>query len=276
MTNMVDLIKELRARTHLGLTECKKALEEFGGDIEKAIEALQKRGLKKVDDLIMPTEGVVIATCLKHSLFAGFGFITEVNCQTDFGARSELFQNFVNGYVKDPNLTPAMLQAELNMVSNQLGEKVVVRRSGYFEPMNNSAMTVYNHHIGGKIAVLMQSSVLPGHGNDGVLAMLDNVAMQIAATNPLAVDRESVSADLIQKKIAFYEEEVKFKPEQVKAKILDGKMAKWYSEVTLMEQEAVWLNEPNSKQSVQDQLDCLGTDIVKINRFIRYQRGEAL
>lgn len=277
--NMIELIKELRARTHLGMTECKKALEEFSGDIEKAIEALQKRGLKKVDDLVLATEGVVKAAVIRdHLTLNGYGLITEINCQTDFGARSEVFQKFVDEYLKDPNFTPRMLEPHINMVSNQLGEKVVIRRSFCFEPGENCLITVYNH-LGGKIAVLMESAVVPERHNDPrVLALLDNIAMQIAANKPLAVDRKSLPSDVVQKKTALYEDEVKFKPEQVKAKILDGKMSKWYSEVVLLEQDAIFIPDGGPKgQTVQKEIDKLGLNgLVKINRFVRYERGEVL
>lgn len=273
---MIELIKELRARTHLGLTECKKALEESGGDIEKAIEALQKKGLKKIDDLVLPTEGIVqasVVTVDKNHL--PYGFIVEVNCQTDFGARSELFKAFVNDLTSQPDLYSNSGE-RLKLLSNQLGEKVVIRRAGFIKHAGNSVITVYNH-LGGKIAVLMESSVVPSKQNDPeILNLLDNVAMQIAANKPLSVSRESLPYDLVQKKAAFYEEEVKFKPEQVKNKILDGKMTKWYSEVVLLEQDAIFVGDNGPKgQTVQKEIDKFGSNgVVVIKQFVRYERGE--
>lgn len=276
--NTVELIKELRARTHLGLTECKKALEESGGDLEKAIEALQKKGLKKIDDLILPTEGVVQASVVTTDPnHPPYGFIVEVNCQTDFGARSELFKAFVNDLGSQPDLYGNSGE-RLKLLSNQLGEKVVVRRAGFVKHADNSVLTVYNH-LGGKIAVLMESSVIPGKEKDPtVLTLLDNVAMQIAANKPLSVDRSSLPVDLVQKKTAFYEDEVKFKPEQVRAKILDGKMSKWYSEVALLEQDAIFIGDNGPKgQTVQKEIERSGlSGLVVIKSFIRYERGEAV
>lgn len=274
----VDLIKELRARTHLGMAECKKALEEHSGDLNRAIEALQKRGLKKVDDLLLPTEGVVAATVTE----AGLGFIIEVNCQTDFGAKSEVFQDFVRQYLKDPNLINWELNSSLNLVSNQLGEKIVVRRSIYLKPSDNSVMTVYNHpnHLGGKIAVLLEAFVTPGTDKViEVLGMLDNIALQIAANKPISIDRANLPIDLVEKKIAFYEDEIKqsgskVKSEQMKEKILTGKMNKWYSEVVLLEQEAIFLEESTPKQTIQNQLESLGVEI-SLKQFVRYEKGEA-
>jgi len=271
--NMVELIKELRARTHLGLTECRKALEESQGDLEKALELLQKRGLKKVDDLVASTEGVVRASCLENFTSTnGYGFIVEINCQTDFGARSEIFQNFVNNILNGGLLTPETINSYLPLVSNQLGEKVVIRRSDFIYPSSDTVITVYNH-LGDKIAVLLESLIPPDQQkNPQVLALLDNIAMQIAATKPLALTRDGLSHELVQKKATFYTEEIKSKPEQVQAKILAGKMNKWYSEVVLLEQEAIFL-ENGVKETISNQINKLGVD-VRLHRFIRYERGE--
>lgn len=270
--NMVDLIKELRARTHLGLTECKKALEESQGDLEKALELLQKKGLKKIDDLVVPTEGVVRATCLKNDAsISGRGFIVEVNCQTDFGARSEIFQNFVNNILAE-GLTSEAINSLLPLASNQLGEKIIVRRSAYFYPALDSVITIYNH-LGDKIAVVLECFIPPDQQKEpGVSELLDNIAMQIAATKPLALTRDGLSHELVQKKAAFYTEEIKSKPEQVQAKILAGKMNKWYSEVVLLEQEAIFLDN-GVKETISNQINKLGVD-VRLHRFVRYERGE--
>ncbi len=271
--NLIELVKELRVRTHLGLTECKKALEESHGDIDKALEFLQKRGLKKIDDFVIPMEGVVRASFGKNNMLnMGYGIIVEFNCQTDFGARSELFQNFINEYLKDPNVSSEMLNLALTQVSNQLGEKVVFRRSDFIYKSSDNIITTYNH-LGDKIAVLLESLVPQDQQkNPQVLALLDNIAMQIAATKPLSLDRDSLNPELVQKKIAFYTEEIKHKPEQVQAKILAGKMNKWYSEVTLLEQEAVFLDD-GIKETISNQIDKLGIE-VKLQKFIRYERGE--
>lgn len=268
-----DLIKELRARTHLGLTECKKALEESQGDLEKALELLQKRGLKKIDDLVVPTEGVVRAVCLKNDSISGRGFIVEVNCQTDFGARSEIFQNFVNNILAE-GLTSEAINSLLPLASNQLGEKIIVRRSAYFYPALDSVITIYNH-LGDKIAVVLESFIPPDQQREpGVLQLLDNIAMQIAANKPLSLDRDNLPVDLIEKKVALYTEEVKSKPQDIQNKILAGKMNKWYSEVTLLEQEAIFLGD-GVKETVRSQLNKLDAS-VKLHRFVRYERGESL
>ncbi len=280
--NIMELVKELRARTHLGLTECKKALEESGGDVEKAIEALQKKGLKKVDDLVTPTEGVVRSVILKDGLFAGTGFIVEINCQTDFGAKSDIFQKFVEDHMSDPNLSQGMLNQHLNLVTNQLGEKIVIRRSTSYERTSKSSLIVAYNHMD-KIAVLLEADVPASTANDPkrkaldsllVLDMLENLAMQIAANKPLALDRDSLPAEVVEKKKAFYEDEVKFKPEQVRGKILSGKMDKWYSEVILIDQDAIFLPEGAKKEKVSEYLNRVAPE-VKLIRFVRYERGEA-
>jgi elongation factor Ts len=281
---MIELIKELRARTSLGMNECKKALEETNGDLEKAIEFLQKKGLKKVDDLVIPMEGIVKAGVLDSILSKDYpskaGFIVEINCQTDFGANSEIFQKFVNKYIQNPNLAPN-LYLDLTLVSNQLGEKVVIRRFESWENISASGnttfpvFTTYNH-LGDKIAVLMKSFIIPGkENNPEVIETLNNIAMQIAAMKPLAIDRDSLPKEMIEKKNAFYQDEVKFKPGPMINKIVTAKMNRWYSEVCLLEQDAIFSDE-TPQQTVQSHLDKLGEGVVRIARFVRYERGEKI
>lgn len=276
----MEMIKELRARTHLGMTECKKALEVSGGDLNKAIEFLQKKGLKKVDDLLVPLEGIVQAGVLQHILFGKCGFIAEVNSQTDFGAKvsSEVFQKFVKGYVSDPNIPENMLHAYCTMLSKQLGEKIVVRRTQFVQVdaavQDRVVFCAYNH-LGGKIAVLVEGYALSPDRAD-IKECLENIAMQIAAMKPLAVNRNEVSAELVAKKTALFEEDIKSKPEAVRNKIVEGKLNKWYSEVVLLEQDAIFTKEASPKQTIKLHLNKLGAETVKINSFIRYERGEEI
>ncbi|HBT03723.1 translation elongation factor Ts [Thermodesulfobacterium sp.] len=193
----IDLIKQLRERTAAGFSDCKKALEEAGGDIEKAIDILRKKGLaiaaKRAGKAT--TEGVVAAYIHSNKKI---GVLVEVNCETDFVARTEEFQQFAH-----------------------------------------------------------------------------DIAMQIAATNPIAVTREEVPQEVIEREKKIYEEQVREsgKPENVIPKIVEGKMEKFYKENVLLEQPFI----KNPEVTIQDLLNELiaktGEKIV-IKRFARFQIGE--
>lgn len=273
-----DDLKELRARTHLGMTECKKALEVCDGNIERALEYLQKQGLKKVDDLLIPLEGVAYANIGQKNGLA-FGHIIELNCQTDFGARSELFQNTLGFLTCSLDINEIIKQEAVNTLSKQLGEKILLRRDEILELTNEREFITAYNHLNGKIAVLLQVSIFPGREKESkVLDLLDNITMQIAATKPLSVDRGSLPENLVQKKIAFYEEEVKFKPADIRRKILDGKMEKWYSDIVLLEQEAIFIGYEGPKgQTIQKEIDKLGLNgLLNIKKFVRYELGEVM
>ncbi len=269
---MIEMIKELRARTHLGMSECKKAIEE-AGNIEGAILLLQKKGLKKTDDLVVPIEGQVRASVVKSSITGHItGFMTEVNCQTDFGARSEVFENFMS-HISSYYGVPESLKIDCDMLSKQLGEKIVIRRIQHISNSANNILYAYNHP-GGKIAVLVALSAK--ENSEAVVELAEHIAMHVAATKPLCVSRGEVPADLVEKKRAFFQDDpvVKSKKPEQAVKIVEGKMNKWYSESVLSEQESVV--EP--KQTISAIVDRVSKEVgpVSIVEFTRYERGEQL
>lgn len=257
----MEAIKELRSRTHLGMSECINALKEANGNVEKAIEFLQKKGLKNVDTLINPTEGMVFANVSKYS-----GNIIEVNCETDFGAKSDVFVNFVKNYFN-------FNTSSFEMVSRQLGERVLVRRSNMIDYDNdkNSIFTAYNHS--GKIAVLLETKRQDNSNDNQNLECLDNIAMQIAATRPLAISVDSFDNEIVVKKRSLFEDEVSSKPEAIRNKIVDGKMNKWFSEVVLLEQKVIFLEE---NLTIKKYLERETNNALKLNKMIRYERGEKI
>lgn len=277
MSNL-EMIKTLRERTHLGMNDCKRALEEASDDMDRAIEILQKKGLKKVDDLIVPMEGQVRAQIGRNDVLElDFGYIVEINCQTDFGAKSEIFEKFITDVMTDPNVTKEMLQPSLEMVSKQLGEKVVIRRSKVIdvEKFEGSSISCAYNHLGGKIAVILVATTTDE--NVPVLEYLENVAMQIAAMKPLAITRNQLPQELVAQQLKkLFESDVGDKPEAIKKKIVEGKLNKWYSEVCLLDQDAIFLPEGSPKQTIQGYLiDKLGINVT-IREFIRYERGEEI
>ena len=252
MAVTAQLVKELRERTGAGMMDCKKALVECDGDMDKAIDFLREKGLaaaaKKAGRIA--AEGMVDTYVDEN----GVGVIVEVNCETDFCAKSDLFVAFVKDIAKViAEQNPADVDALMNCkyldsdltVSETMPEKVMsigenlqIRRFVRFAE-NTSVGYV---HAGGKIGVLVNLAV---EGGVDATEVGKNVAMQIAALNPRFWDKSQVTQDVLdeEKKIMMVQMEndpkMANKPEQVREKIVMGKMNKFYSENCLLQQEFV-------------------------------------
>lgn len=270
----IELIKGLRVRTSLGMTACKKALEQANGDIDLAIETLQKQGLKKVDDLIIPLEGAVYASSAPNMMFDGAPANTrvfELNCQTDFGARSEVFQEALK------NISQSIYDENINSVvkrlSLQLGEKVVLRRQIIITmPYEDGFVKTYNHQ-GGSIAVALDVHTA-NRREKKIIDFAEEIAMHIAAIKPLAVNRESLDTQLVEKKRANFMDEVKDKKPEMQTKIVEGKMNKWFSEVVLLEQESVVHPKKTVGLLVKEMVEECGE--FSLGNFVRWERGEQI
>lgn len=274
----LELVKELRSRTSLGLTACKEALIEASDDLDLAIEILQKRGLKKIDDLIIPLEGQVQASIFNETgeNSPDRGLLIELNCQTDFGARSEVFQDVLKYFQNGLSVTDSTTKEKLEMLSKQLGEKVVLRRKQeMLMPSNSGSIVTYNHQ-GGNIAVLLPVFLSTDIKEDLRKKALDfgqEVAMHIAAAKPLGLKRESINLELLEKKKAFFVEEVKDKKPEFRERIVQGKLDKWFAEIVLLEQESV----VHPKRTVKSLLDDLNKEItISLGNFIRFEKGEQI
>ena len=280
-------VKALREKTGVGMMECKKALTEADGDMDKAIDFLREKGLaaaaKKASRIA--AEGVVLSYYDKD---AKKGVVVEVNSETDFVAKNEKFMDFVKGVAKtiialDPADVEALMACKydstdktvtevLNELILSIGENMKVRR---FETMTGVAATYI--HAGGSVGVMV--------GFDADEAMLDNadfeemgkdVAMQIAAMNPLYLDEASVPADVIEHEKGILAIQLKEdpkmanKPQQVIEKIAAGKMSKYFKQefVKATDHESVG-------KYVAGVAAKIGTEI-KLNGFIRFAKGEGL
>jgi len=284
-----ELVRELREKTGAGMMDCKKALTESGGSLEAAVDVLRKKGLaaaaKKASRIA--SEGVVAA-----HVAPGSAALVEVNCETDFVAKTEDFQEFVrriaatvNGKdpkdVSDALLLPGdggvSLADMLNEKVAKIGEKISFRRFTRLAlPAGVRGVTVPYIHAGGKIGVLVE---LLGAGADDVEfgALAKDMAMQIAAANPLYVSREEVPAEAIEREKAIYREQALAagKPEKILNRIAEGKLEKYYADFCLVEQ--AFIKDPDRR--VKDLLDEMagkrGVD-VRVGRFSRFQVGEGL
>ena len=281
-------IKELMKSTGVGMMDCKKALEEYDGDMDKAIEFLREKGLatqaKKSGRAA--AEGVVAAVVNGET-----GVLLEVNTETDFAANTDDIRNFVANVAntiieKNPADVEALKEMPISGGTGTVGEaltelagmkireNIVIRRFVRLE----GKLASYIHN-GGSIGVLVKMDT--DLSADAVATIGKDVAMQSAALNAPYLNREQVPAEVIEKEkeimMAQMAEDPKMasKPEQVRAKIVEGKVGKYYTENCLLEQAFV----KDDKLSVQGYIDAEAKKLggsIKVTDVIRYERGEGV
>ena len=295
MTFTAQDVKALREKTGVGMMECKKALTEANGDMDKAVDYLRERGLAAAQKKAtrIAAEGVVLSYADDA---AKKGVVIEVNSETDFVAKNEKFVNFVTDCAKTIIKTGVSTVEELNAAEYMgtgrtvtetlndlilaIGENMKIRR---FEVMEGNLATYV--HAGGSVGVMVFFDV----ADEAKVAMAEfkemgkNVAMQIAAMSPAYLDEAAVPAEVIEHEKSILASQMKedpkmaSKPDAVLAKIAAGKMGKYYKENCLVDQEFVRsdLFQGDVKGYVNSVAKELGTEI-KINGFIRMTRGEGL
>jgi elongation factor Ts len=287
------MVKELRERTQAGMADCKNALVEAGGDMEKAVEVILKKGLVKAAARAgrIATEGEVrtyVASSARH------GVIVEVNCQTDFVSRGDEFKGFVTkvtevaaaaprgadlGAQKFPG-TDRTVDAVRQELVAKTGENMVIRRWDRLDAKGTHALVHAYVHMGGKLAVLF-SVEAPNEAtlNAGpFLQFVDNCAMQIAAMNPIVVHKDEIDPAHVAKQREIFAAQLKEekKPEQAWPKIIEGKVAKWFTEVTLHGQDNVWDPGKGTIDKLRQELAKEVGGEVKLHGFIRMALGEGI
>ena len=285
-------VKALREKTGVGMMDCKKALTEADGDMDRAIDVLREKGLaasaKKAGRIA--AEGIVLAYTDEAKKVS---VLVEVNSETDFVAKNEKFVNYVTAVAKtiadtnpadvDELLTKPLagdtrtVQENLQDMVLSIGENMKIRRFERVEGITTSYI-----HGGGSVGVLvMFDTDDKTAATDAFKVMGKYVAMQIAAMSPAYLDEASVPADVLahEKEItkAQLAEDPKMagKPEQVLAKIVDGKIGKYFKENCLLDQAFVKDGDMNVAKYVASVAKELGADI-KVTGFIRYAKGEGL
>ena len=283
-------VKALREKTGAGMMDCKKALVEANGNEEKAIEILRKKGLakaaKKADR--NAAEGrieIYITPDMKK------GSIVEVNCETDFVAKTDEFVEFVSETVKTINTNDianvdelnkaqfgeGTFEEELKVKIAKIGENIVVRRMGTIIAPENGIVNGYIH-AGGKVGVLVAAACDKPETCEAIKSTLKDIAMHIAAMKPAYLNPESVPEDVIEKEKEIAKAQLlkEGKPEQVIEKIIPGKIKKFYQESCLTEQEYV---KAEKKESVAEALNKAAKAVggsAKLVDFIRFEVGEGL
>jgi elongation factor Ts len=274
-------VNDLRQRTGAGMMDCKRALTEANGDIQKAIEILRKKGAsvaaKRAEK--SANEGLVVTKVSEDKKFAT---ILEINCETDFVAKSEDFVNlakFVTEEVYkskpknvDELMNNSVVKDKLNDVLGKVGEKIEISRFDNIEAKDG--LLVDYIHMGSKLGVLIKFDDVKD-GNDVLYNIGKDIAMQVAAMNPISVKREDVPKETVDKEIEIYKELAKKegKPEQMLEKIAMGRLNKFYQENVLLEQAFI---KDNSK-TVGDLLKEFNTkhgSNARVAKFDRFHLGD--
>ncbi len=283
----ISEIKELMSATGVGMMDCKKALEEADGDREKAVTILREKGLATQ----AKKSGRVAAEGIVTSVVEGnVGAVVEVNIETDFAANNEEFKAFVAAVAKTViEKNPADVDAlKATIISGgdktveetlqdlfiKIRENMVIRRFARFE-----GVLVPYVHGGGSIGVMVKLDT--DLAADKVFEVGKDCALQVAAMNPAYLNREAVPAEVIEGEknimMAQMAEDPKManKPEQVRAKIVEGKVGKYYSENCLVEQAFVKDDKMTVKQYIDSAAKNLGGKI-EVVEYVRFERGEGV
>ncbi|WP_312650100.1 translation elongation factor Ts [Proteiniclasticum sp.] len=278
-------VKELRDKTGAGMMDCKKALTQAEGDIEKAIDILREKGLASAAKKSgrVASEGV-IATYVSEDMKKAS--IIELNCETDFVSANTDFINLANGIAKVvAETTPqdieevkalpyegiTVQEAVTNLIA-KLGENMNLRR---FEKIDaaDGLVSAYNH-MGGKIGVLVQ--VRSEEANDAVATVARDVAMHVAALNPQFLDNTSVDADTIEREKEIYRVQAlnEGKPEKIVDKMVEGRINKFYKEVCLVNQMFVKNPDLSIQAFVNEESKKHGK--IELVKFVRFEKGEGI
>lgn len=284
------LIKDLRESTGAGMLDCKNALAETGGDIEKAKDLLRAKGIAKAAKKASRVAAEGLVAVLAESKKA---IVIELNSETDFVARNDQFQNLANGIAKAGIATDGSLEAvlaapfpgasrsiddEIKEAVGVIGENLNLRRTSLLS-VNDGVISTYMHN-----------AVTPSLGKIGVLVALESkadtsklnelgrkIGMHIAAARPDALHIEDVSADALEREKAIFVEQAKSsgKPDNVVEKMVEGRIRKYYEEVVLLEQAFVIDGKTKIKDVIAEAAKELGAAIT-LKAFARFALGEGV
>jgi len=284
--DLLDNIKKLRERTGVGFKDCKLALDETKGDIEKSIEFLRKKGIAKASKKMSRTASEGLALVKEKN---GIISLIEINSETDFVAKNQDFINFC----KELSEINFINKSDLNKINNskmangllvkdnlvnliaKIGEKIIIRRADYFDNFDGKNFS-YVHSaiengIGKIISIVKLDGVSKGQNeNIGV-----KIAMHIAASSPLAIEKDNIEQKIVDKELEIIKAEItnSGKPSQMAEKISKGKISKFLNDNSLLNQ--VWIMDP--KKRVSDVLKENSVDKpLKVLNFVRYKVGEGV
>jgi elongation factor Ts len=271
-------VGKLREMTNAGMMDCKKALTETSGDLNAALDLLRKKGAATATNKVgkEAREGLIASYIAPGGKL---GVLAEVNCQTDFVARNDMFKAFADDVAKRLAADPKTdFEADRVAMVAKIRENIQIPRNARMEVNGNGLVAAYIH-TGGKVGVLVEV----GAGKDSTVAnedfkqLVKDITLQIAAGHPFAVSRDQVPADVVAKEreIAAQSDRLKGKPPQAIEKIVQGMLDKFYQTYCLVDQGFV---KKNSEVSVKEHVGSVAKqlgDEITIRRFVRFQVGEA-
>ena len=284
--DLLDNIKKLRELTGVGFKDCKSALDETKGDIEKSIEFLRKKGIAKASKKMSRTasEGLALVTEKENKVS-----IIEINSETDFVAKNKDFISFCKELSEINFLTLGNLDklndSKLNngisvkdslvALIAKIGEKITIRRTNFFD--NKKGLNFFYVHsaieknIGKIISIVQLDGIVKGKNED----VGNKIAMHIAASNPLAIEKDGIKQETIDKELEIIKAEIinSGKPPDMAEKISKGKIAKFINDNTLLNQ--IWIMDPKKKVSDILKENKIEKEI-KVLNFIRYKVGEGI
>ncbi len=286
------MVKDLRECTGAGMMDCKKALTESGGDMEQAIDILRTRGLAALAKKAgrATNEGVIGGYVSEDR---SVGSLVEVNCETDFVARNADFKAFVNGVAQHVAIAapadvaalmsqpfadrPENFEAVLGETVAKIGENMGVARFARYElSSDHGIVTVYIHGVG-NIGVMVELTCDSAQASSAeAFAQLGkDLAMQIAAASPQAVDRDAIDKGVIEHELEIYKAQAaeSGKPEEIQMKMAQGRLEKFFKEFALLEQ--VYVKDPDT--TVQKYVDSVAKELgasISVSRFERFVLGE--
>lgn len=269
-------VGKLREMTNAGLMECKKALTEANGDLEAAVDILRKKGVATAAKKASreAREGLIVQYIQPG---ARVGVLAEVNCETDFVARNEGFRAFCEDISRTLAANPqADLEAARTAQVSKIGENIKISRSQRMEVGGHGLVAAYIH-TGAKLGVLVEvgANKAATVAHDDFKQFVRDVTLQIAAAHPFVVSRDQIDPAVLAKEKEIAAEQVKNKPPQAIAKIVEGKLEKFYQSHCLLDQGFVI---KNSEVTVKEHLGSVAKhldDEIVIRRFVRFQVGEA-
>ena len=283
---LLDNIKKLREMTGVGFKDCKLALDENKGDLEKSVEFLRKKGIAKASKKMSRTasEGLVLVKEEKGQIS-----IIEINSETDFVAKNENFVSFckelsdINFILKgDLEKLNSFKMQNGNIVKDNLinliakiGEKITIRRSSFFDDKKGKNFFYVHSAIEKNIGKIISVVKIEGIAKDLNSELGNKLAMHIAASNPLAIDSDSIDKKIVNKEIEIIEAEIinSGKPKEMVKKISNGKINKFLNDNSLLNQ--IWIMDP--KKKVFEILKENSSDKeLKILKFVRYKVGEGV
>ncbi|MGK0188047.1 MAG: elongation factor Ts [Verrucomicrobiales bacterium] len=284
------MVKELRDKTNAGMMDCKSALAETDGDMEEAATVLRKKGIASADkkSARAAKEGVIASSIDSESKS---GTLIEVNCETDFVAKNENFQSFVDRLLSHIAQSDKVDTVEALMAQDiageegtvetyvkskiaEMGENMVVPRFANYSVDGEGVVASYIH-MQGKVGVLIEAGCASAGvaQNESFRSLVKDITLHIAASSPVCITRDEVPSDLVEKEKEIFREQMKDKPANVIDKILVGKVDKYYSGVCLLEQ--AFVKDPD--KSIGDLLKAKAAELgeeITIRRFTRFAVGE--